>query len=326
MILAGDVGATKTILALAEPTGDADFAIVRERRFASGEHDGLEPVVREFLSEGEETVEAVSIGIACPIVEGVCEMTNLGWRVDRDSLRDGLGIDEVGLLNDLEATAYGIDALGPDQIETIHEGVERSGTSALLAPGSGLGAAILTHLDGRPLVLPTEGGHVDYAPRNPLEWELLEHLAEEHGRVSVERIVSGPGLHAIYRFLRDTGREEEPEWLAERLAASEDASATISGCALEGEAEICEAALRRFVASFGAAAGNLALATLALGGVYLGGGIAPKILPKLKEGPFVDAFLEKGRMADLLADVPVRVVLEPRTALLGAARHGLLHV
>lgn len=325
MILAGDVGATKTILALADPTGNGDFEIVRERKFESADYEGLEAVVREFAA-GPERIEAASLGLACPIVGDSCEMTNLGWRVERAALRAALGIDRVEILNDLEATAYGIEALAPEQIETIQEGVVRGKTSALLAAGSGLGAAILTHVDDRPLVLPTEGGHVDYAPRNDDEWALLEHLREEHERVSFERIVSGPGLHAIYRFLRDTGRAEEPGWLAERIAESEDPSAAISDVALEGGAEICEAALHRFVVSYGAAAGNLALATLALGGVWLGGGIAPKILPKLKEGAFLDAFLEKGRMADLLADVPVRVVLEPRTALLGAARHGLLRV
>lgn len=323
MILAGDVGGTKAILALAEHR-DGGLEIVRERSYATREHAGLAAIVRAFLAEGGESVDRAALGLACPVVGGRCEMTNLGWTVERGALGDALGIERLAILNDLEATAYGIDDLPPDRIATVHAGVERSPTRALLAAGTGLGAAIATRIDGRLLVLPTEAGHVDYAPRTPDEVALMEWLRATHGRVSFERVVSGPGLHAVYRFLRDTGRAEEPPWLAERIDGTGDPSAVISEVALEGGAEICERALGMFAAAYGAAAGNLALASLALGGVYLGGGIAPKILPALDGDGFVDAFVGKGRMEDLVADVPVRVILEPRTALIGAARYALL--
>lgn len=323
MILAGDVGGTKVKLALAKPAGDR-VEIVAEQRFESEDYPSLEAVVQAFLSGREAAIDQACFGIAGPVVDGESRMTNLPWMPDRRLLSEALGIERVTLLNDLEAAAYGLDALRPDQFAILHEGDPRGPTAALLAAGTGLGAAIVTWIGGRPHALPTESGHLDFAPRDELEMALLAHLRARYGRVSVERVISGPGLHDLYLFLRDTGREEEPDWLAERLASSEDPSAAISEAALAGEAAICEAALDRFVAAYGAAAGNLALSALALAGVAIGGGIAPEILPALRSGTFAEAFRSKGRMADLLIDVPIKVVLEPRAALLGAARYALI--
>lgn len=324
MILAGDVGGTKANLALGEKDEDGGVRFVREETYSSRDHDGLEGIVAAFLDSEEREIECAAFGLAGPKVGDRIEMTNLGWTVEESRVREAIGLDEVTLLNDLEATVYGLDALGPDQVATLQEGIERGRTRALLAAGTGLGAAIIVEVDGRPVALPTESGHVDYAPRNDGERALLEWLEQKHERVSFERIVSGPGLHSIYRFLKETGRAQEPAWLAERLAGAEDPSAVISDVAMEEDVEICDLALDRFVAAYGAAAGNLALTSLALGGVYLGGGIAPKILPRLRNGVLLEAFRAKGRMRDLLSQVPVRVVTEPRTALIGAARFAML--
>lgn len=316
MILAGDVGGTKVVLGVF----DDDLRPVREERYESDEHDSLEAIVRAFLDGEDADVDAAAFGIAGPVLGDRVEMTNLAWTIEADPLRRALGIESVRLLNDLEATAWAIDVLDDACFETLHGGERRSRTRALLAAGTGLGAAISTEAEGRPVTLPTETGHVDWAPRSDEEIALLEWIAGHRGRSSLETVVSGPGIHRIYRFLRDTGREEEPPDLAERLAASEDPSAEISDAAIGGGPAICVETMRRFVAAYGAAAGNLALSSLALGGVFLGGGIAPKILPLMKEGTLVEAFLAKEPMRDLLSDVPLRVVLEPRSALIGAAR------
>jgi glucokinase len=328
LVLAGDVGGTKINLALAR-AGRGGIEIVAESRYESGDHDSLESVVRTFLEAQRGAmaggpVERACFGVAGPVIGDESTLTNLPWSVDADVLERDLGIRRVLFLNDLVATAYGLTGLAGDQVATIHAGRRRGSTRAVIAAGTGLGAAILSEGEDEPLALPTEAGHVDFAPRDDEEAALLSWLRARHGRISVERVVSGPGLVAIYEFLRDSGRREEPAWLAERLAATEDKGETISKAALAGEAAICEEALARFVSAYGAASGNLALSCLSLGGVYLGGGIAPDILPALRDDRFRSAFLDKGRMRDILADVPVRVILEPRAALLGAARRGLM--
>ncbi len=325
MILAGDVGGTKVNLALFDACGER-LEPRRERRFESAAFDSLESVVRAFLDPGDDPVEAACFGAACPVVGGACEMPNLDWTLRIAPLREALETDRVTLLNDLEATAYGIDDLDGDQVEVLFAGTPRSETAAVLAAGTGLGAAVLTRVDGRPVVLPTEFGHTDYGPRDVEEIAFLAWLAERHGRVSVERVVSGPGLQAAYEFLRDTGRREAPDDVERRIADSEDPSATISELALDGEVPICVEALDRFVAAYGSAAGNLVLSALALRGIWIGGGIAPAILRRLREGAFLDGLRDKGRMTDLVSDVPVRVIRETRTALLGAARRAALEV
>lgn len=323
MILAGDIGGTKVNLALFERRGDG-LERVREERFSTADHPGLTAVVRAFLERGGETVDRACFGVAGPVIGETIELTNAGWRVDRTALRTAIAVDRVEFLNDLEATAYGIGALAPDQLATLAAGEERGPVRALIAAGTGLGMAISTGAGEHARVLSSEGGHADFAPRGPDQVALFEWLRERFGHVSLERVVSGPGIHATYRFLVETGRADEPAWLAERLADSPDPSAAISDAALAGDAPAAEAAMELFVACYGAAAGNLVLTAMALGGLYVGGGIAPRIRPLLeRDDAFARAVRDKGRLEEILAAVPIRVILEPRTALLGAARRAL---
>ena len=320
MILAGDVGGTKVTLALIEPAG-AKLQVRRHQRFETERYAALAPIVREFLAASRDTPDLACFGIAAPLTGGTIEMPNRDWTFDRERLAEEIGVEQVSFVNDLEATALGIDLVEEKCLVELHPGQPRGVTAALIAAGTGLGMAILTEVDGRACALPSEGGHQDFAPRTEIEDELLDFLRRRFpGHVSVERAVSGPGVQAIYEFLLESGREKEPEWLAARLAASEDRSREISEVALSGGASICEAALEIFAGCYGAAAGNLALAALALRGVYLGGGITPEIQPILRSDAFREAFRGKGRLRDLLADVPVFVIAEPLTPLLGAAR------
>jgi glucokinase len=315
MILAGDIGATKTNLALFNGEGREP---VRIETFRSGEHDGLEPMIEAFLSEREGPVEAACFGVAGPVRDGTCADTiNLAWPVDGPGLAALLGLDRVGLLNDLEANAWGIPALGPADFAVLNEGdPDASGNAAVISAGTGLGEAGLYWDGERHHPFATEGGHVDFAPRTELEVELWSFLAAELGHVSYERVCSGIGLVNLYRFfLRRSGSTSEPEW----FAAASDRGAAVSIAAATGD-EHAEQALDLMVTIYGAAAGNLALKLMATGGVYVGGGIAPKILPRLREGAFMRALIDKGRFADLLERVPVRVILNEGTALLGAAR------
>ncbi len=320
MILAGDIGGTKTNLALF--AGDAREPI-QLQTFASREHTGLEPMVEAFLAEHPAEIEAATFGIAGPVRDGSADTTNLAWPVDGRSVASVVGLRSVGLLNDLEANAWGIAALADDDFAVLSPGdPAASGNAAVISAGTGLGEAGL-YFDGvrhRPFA--TEGGHADFAPRSELEVELWRFLAAEYGHVSYERVCSGMGLVNIERFLRRQTGKPRPYWL-ERQMAGGDSAAAISGAALDGSDAVCDEALDRFVSIYGAAAGNLALKLMATGGVYLGGGIAPKILPRLQEGLFMRAFEAKGRFDDLLGRIPVKVILNDKTALLGAARHAL---
>lgn len=319
IVLAGDIGGTKTRLAL--------FSVQGERlhpekfgTFQSKGYPGLLPVLREFLTGDHPTVDSSCFGIAGPVVDGKVETTNLPWIVDSRELSSALKLDSVGLLNDLEAAAYGIFTLDDDEFLTLNQGtIRESGNKALIAVGTGLGEAILYYDGSHVHPLASEGGHADFAPRNELEIELLRYLIGRFGHVSYERVLSGPGLFNIYSFLKESGRFEEPAWLAERLATALDWSAVISKTALAHQAEISVNALDVFVSVYGAEAGNLALRAKAVGGVYIGGGIAPKILDKLKDGTFMRAFADKGRYQDFLSAIPVKVVLNEQAALRGAA-------
>jgi glucokinase len=319
LVLAGDIGGTKTNLALFSVRGDK-LRAESERNFPSKRYSGLIPVVQEFLAGGNHAIDAACFGIAGPVVDGKVKTPNLPWMLDTVELRHALKLDAVTLLNDLEAGAHGIFTLENDEFYTLNEGTMRhAGNKALIAAGTGLGQAIL-YDDGHHFhPLASEGGHADYAPRKELEIELLRYLLARFGHVSYERVVSGPGLLNIYRFLKEGRGLEEPPWLTERLAAADDPSAVISQTALAKEAEICVEALNLFVSVYGAEAGNLALRAKAVRGLYVGGGIAPKILDKLKDGTFMKAFLDKGRYRDLLAATPVQVILNPQAALRGAA-------
>ena len=320
MILAGDVGGTKVALALVDPSGDG-FRIHREARYETAAHDGLASVARAFLEGAEERPDVAAFGVAAPIVGDPVTMTNADWTLDREALADEIGVGRIELLNDVAAAALGVGLLGPGGLEPLHAGRPRGSTTLLVAAGTGLGAALLDETGGRPRVLPGEGGHQAFAPRRPLEDELLAFLRGRFpDHVSVERVVSGPGIPAIYHFLLESGREEEPAGLARRLAAAPDRAEAISGAALAGEGGICRATMEVFAGCYGSAAGDLALAGLALAGVRLSGGIARDILPILRAGPFLEAFRAKGRMRALLENVPVHVVVDPSAALLGAAR------
>ena len=324
LILAGDIGGTKTHLALFSLQGNK-LQSESQKTFASQDYSGLEPVLQEFLAAGENSIDRACFGIAGPVVEGKVQTPNLSWLVDAAKIAETLELPSVSLLNDLQAAAYGIFTLEPDEFLCLNEGVaRRPGNKALIAAGTGLGETIL-YDDGRNYhPIASEGGHADFAPRDELEIELLRFLIPNFGHVSYERVVSGPGIFNIYSFLKDRGGLEEPSWFAEKISASSDPSALISQAALAGEPKICVKTLDIFVSAYGAEAGNLALKGKALGGVYIGGGIAPKIQKKLRDGTFVRAFIDKGRYKELLSSIPVYVILNDEAALRGAAYYASL--
>ena len=319
MILAGDVGGTKVNLALYDFL-NGNLKHVRDKQYWAKEHSGLEEIVGDFLVA--EKITAACFGVPGPVREGRLRLTNLPWTLDSRELATRLNIDYVFLINDLQANGYGIAELTADQIYTLSEGDARQmANRALISAGTGLGEAFMIW-DGRDYVpYPSEGGHSDFAPRNEDEIDLLRFLKQKYrGRISFERVVSGQGITNVYEFLREVRGLEEPAWLAERMA-NEDPNAVITELALAAKSEICERALDMFVSAYGAEAGNLALKILSLGGLYVGGGIAPRILEKLKDGTFMKAFTDKGRLSQLLVNTPVRVILESKTALMGAAAY-----
>ncbi len=319
MILAGDIGATNARLAFFTIEGGR-LSRQAEHVYQGHEYPGLEPVVRKFVSDQGLKPRHACFGIAGPVRRGRAEMPNLKWVVDEATLARALGIESANLINDLEANAYGVPALEPDDFAILNPGAsDATGNAAVIAAGTGLGEAGL-YWDGkthRPFAC--EGGHADFAPCDDLQIELTRHLREKFGHVSWERVLSGPGLFNIYCFLRDSGRGQEPDWLTSELKAG-DPAMHISNAALAGRNALCVDTLDIFVSIYGAEAGNLALKFLATGGVYLGGGIAPKILIKLEQPAFMRAFTGKARMSDLLQSIPVKVILNDKTALLGAAR------
>ncbi|HEY6008906.1 MAG TPA: glucokinase [Geobacteraceae bacterium] len=319
LVLAGDIGGTSTRLAYFDTAG-GKLALLVEERFPSREAGSLEEIVGRFAGEHGLAAERACFGIAGPVREGRVRTPNLPWSVDAAQLSNSLGIPDVLLINDLEANAFGIDLLGPEDFAVLNQGVaDPTGTIAVVSAGTGLGEAV-AYWDGtthRPL--PGEGGHADFAPRNELEADLLLYLRAAHGRVSIERVVSGPGLLNIYRFLRDARHESETPAVAEEMRRG-DPAAAITRAALAGECSLCGQVLDLFVSLYGAEAGNVALRSLATGGVYLGGGIAPKIIERLKGPGFILAFTAKGRLSPLLETIPGRVILNDRTALLGAGR------
>ena len=324
MILAGDIGGTKTNLGLFEVAGDA-LTSRTQQSFPSNRYTGLESIIDEFMTgAGGPAVAAVCFGIAGPVVEGRSVTPNLPWLVESTSLASRLKLDSVALINDLQATAHGIAELKLGEFAILNEGTLETGNAALIAAGTGLGSASLFWDGEKHVPSASEGGHIDFAPRNQLEAQLLRHQMEKHGHVSVERVVSGPGLFNIYDFLRDSGYGKESPLVAERLKR-EDPSSVVAKAALAGECTMCEKALDMFASIYGATAGNIALMLKAVAGVYVGGGIAPKIIEKLKDGTFMKAFTAKGRLSSLLEAIPVRVILNDKTALLGAARVAARH-
>ena len=325
MLLVGDVGATKIALAIVSLKKGAR-APLAESTFPSMRYDSLEAIVSEFLGKASLRVNAASIGLAAPVVGDRATFTNLPWSVTANHLKEAFKLSAVWLLNDLEAIAHGIPHLRDDELHTLNEGEPQAGgTVGVIAPGTGLGEAFLTWDDGRYHAHASEGSHVDFAPTDTFQVELLRAMWNRFDHVSVERICSGLGLPNIYATLKGERIARESAWVADRLAAAEDRTPVIVDAALDPKrpCALCRRTLDVFVRILGAEAGNLALKLFATGGVYLAGGIPPRILPILQEGSFLQAFRHKGRYAELLARIPVRVVLYPKVALLGAAQYGL---
>lgn len=318
-LLAADVGGTKTHLALAEVSG-GEIAIVEEQIFPSKDFGSLSEVVRKFI--GNTTMPGrLSIAFAGPVLDGKAFATNLGWTIDTRLMHKELAISQVFLINDLEAGAYGLAALKKNDLVTIYPGnVNAKGNAAIIAPGTGLGEAGL-YWDGAALYpFATEGGHTDFAPRHPFDWELLQYLQQKYGHVSWERVVSGMGICNIYDFLRDVKRWEEPAWLKEKMKEQEPGAAIGAG-AQEG-CPICVETLQVFVRYLAVEASNLALKINATGGIFIGGGIPPKIWNNSLQEIFLEHFLKVGRLRPLLESVPVHIVLNPKAVLLGAAYYG----
>lgn len=310
-VLAGDIGGTKTWLRLS-----CAGRVLREERFDSAAFAGLTPMVAGFLDDAAP--ESACFGVAGPVRGGSAQITNLPWRIDAAEIAARFAIPRVELINDFQAVAYGIEALAPGDLLTLQSGqVQQQGPRAVIGAGTGLGEGYLVWQDGAYRALPSEGSHADFAPADELQAELWRWLKKRYGHVSWERVVSGPGLEVIYRFLRERGEMEESSLLAEAMVAG-DPAAAISDFALAHRDPLASAALDLFVAAYGAEAGNLALKILASGGVYVAGGIAPKIVERLEDGGFMRAFLNKGRFAGLLSGIPVQVVLNPQVGLLGA--------
>jgi glucokinase len=315
MILAGDIGGTKTNLAFFND----GLETVAAQSFPSREHAGLGEILDHFLADTKMRPHQAAFGVAGPVREGRCKATNLPWIVDSVELAQQLNLEHVGLINDLEANAYGISALQPHDFAVLNEGTpDPQGNGAVISAGTGLGEAGLYRLGNVFLPFACEGGHAGFTPRNELEMELLRYLFTLYDYPDVEHVLSGPGLHNIYNFLRDTGRGRQLSWMSEEMQRH-DPSATISHAALEGQCPMAVEALRIFVAIYGTEAANLALKIMATGGVFVGGGIAPKILPKLQDGVFMQAFRTTGVLRRVLENIPVRVILNDKTALLGAA-------
>jgi glucokinase len=321
MILAGDIGGTNARLAYFDVI-KGKFSLVSVTIFPSRNFSSLDEIAAKFVDTMGITPDVACFGIAGPVLNGRVETSNLPWVIEASKLSREIGVKNVSLINDLEATGWGISTLDEKDIVTLNAGTGVVGNQAVIAAGTGLGEAGL-HWDGsQHHVFACEGGHTDFAPRNELEMDLLHYLTAQFGHVSYERVLSGPGLVNIFHFLRDTGRGSEPKWLTDEMHETEPAAA-ISRAAMEGKCSLCEQTVDIFVSIYGAEAGNLGLKMLATGGVFLAGGIAPKLLSKLAEPFFMQAFLDKGRMRPLLEAMPVHVITNDKIALLGAAQCGL---
>jgi glucokinase len=315
MILAGDVGATKTLLGLFDG-GSPRPRPLSVQTFETNKYDGPATVIKAFLAEAasSQTIEAACFGVAGPVEKGAAQLTNAPWRVDAADLARTFGITRFALLNDLEAMAYAVPHFAPDEVHVLQEGSPVAGGSmALIAAGTGLGEAVLHQIDGRFIASPTEAGHADFAARNDGEVVVLRDLVRRYGRAEVEQVLSGPGLVNLHRVMH------EGPCRAIESEADRDKPAAITRAALEHRCSGCVEALRLFVEAYGAEAGNLALRSVATGGVFIGGGIAPKILPALTEGGFMRAFRDKAPLAELMTTISVRVILFPEPGLLGAA-------
>lgn len=329
MILAGDIGGTHARLAFFD-VADGYFRLVAASVFPSREYAGLDEIVSKFVDSSAVHPDAACFGVAGPVRNGRVLASNLPWVVESKRLADELKLKQAIVINDLEANAWGIATLDAQDLVPLNQIQENQirgnqvqtnpvGNQAVIAAGTGLGEAGMYWDGSKHHIFACEGGHTDFAPRNELEIELLRYLSARYEHVSYERIVSGPGLVNVFHFFRDTGRGQEPQWLSDEMSHA-DPAAAISRAALDGKCPLAEQALDLFVSIYAAEAGNLALKLMATGGVYLGGGIAPKLLPKLTGPLFMQAFVSKGRMQPLLEAMPVRVIVNDNAALMGAAR------
>lgn len=326
MFIAGDVGATKTNLGVYEISGAANSPLI-EATLPSASYESLAALVAAFLKKNDLAPEHAVFGVAGPIVGSKATITNLSWIIEEESLRRDLSLKSVRLLNDLESIAYGVPALEEEDLYTLNEGKRMPhGPMAVIAPGTGLGEAYITWDGTRYRAHASEGGHVDFAPTCDLEIELLSYLLDRFEHVSYERICSGVGLPNIYSFLRDRGYYDEPHWFAGKLDQSGDKTAVIITAALDAESrgERCYKTLELFLSILGAEAGNMALKVLSTGGIYLGGGIPPRIISVFENSPFMKSFAGKGRLSHVLEHIPVNIILNPKVALMGAASFGLL--
>ncbi|MDH5761467.1 MAG: glucokinase [Nitrospinota bacterium] len=323
MILTGDVGGTKVNLALFEVHRGA-LSLKAEQSFASRDFDGLLDLLQHFLKETQPNLTHACLGVAGPVHEGRCEVTNLPWSIEVRDLKALLGIESVSLINDLAAMACAIPHLRGEEVAVIQKGQgDPQGTIGVLAAGTGLGQAFLVpEREGRWRVLETEGGQCDFAARTSLEISLREFLGQVFGRVCIEDVLSGPGLVRIFEFIKERDGITEPDWLTrefEQIAPAE----VISRNGLSGKFPSCEEALQMFVSVYGAVAGNLALQIVARGGIWIGGGIAPEILPLLKSDLFLEAFRDKGKFSDFMAQIDIKVIMNKRAPLFGAGYFAL---
>jgi len=320
MLLAGDVGGTKTLVGLFRASGERpEPTAVRE--YTTLDFDSLDSIIEAFVDDtGVRRVDAACLGVAGPVTGLVARLTNIPWLADASALGEGLGDCPVVLVNDLEALAHAVAVLEPDEVAILQEGVAQpSGNAALIAAGTGLGEALLHNVNGRFVPSASEGGHADFAARTPRELALVAELARIYGRVDNECVISGPGLINLFRFTHGTQDLRKACAVVDGGLDRAELPAAITASAVAGECEQCMEALEMFLEAYGAEASNLALRAMATAGVYVGGGIAPKILASLERGPFLDAFRDKDPMADLLRTLPVSVILNPKAGLIGAA-------
>lgn len=321
VILAGDLGGSKVDFGLYEVARDSlELRTIREDRVRIAGSTSFESLVGAFVGEDAPSVELACFGVAGPVRDGIARGVNLPWTVSAVELEAIVGA-RVVLLNDLESTAFGTLFVDPSEIVTLHEGVPRDGNRAVIAAGTGLGQGFLFFDAAHRRYVPvaTEGGHVDFAPRDEFECRVLARLRETFGRVSYERVLSGPGLTALFETLVEVEKRKPEPRILDAIERADDPNAIISAEGVAGTCPVCAEALDRFVSLYGAQAGNLALTIMATGGVWIGGGIVTKILPKMQNGPFLESFRDKGRYVDVMLDMPVRVLLNARTSLLGAA-------
>jgi len=322
MILAGDIGGTKVNLGLYRETR-GQLESLKETRYECCDYSGLDQILDMFLEEIDSSPEIICFGVAGSVKEGACQVTNLGWEINSSLIKKVAGANQVLLINDLAAMACSVPFLGDDEIEVLQKGTFEDGGIAVIASGTGLGQSFLVpggH--GRYRILETEGGHCDFAPRNPVETQLLHFLLRSFERVSIERVLSGAGVFQLYQFVRESHNLKEPDWLTRDFCENVPEKVVVEN-GLNGKSDACKIAIEMFVEIYGAIAGNMALQLKTTGGVYIGGGIASHMVAFLKKGPFMENFLAKGRFRQWLERVPVSLILNEKAPLLGAAHYAL---